>query len=67
MLGRVPAYATESTQPTSLLSNLRDCLGHGREISVVAGKNRGGKEVRLVSDSLPSEPDKRFSRIRLSG
>ena len=26
-----------------------------------------GKEVRLVSDSLPSEPDVRFSRIRLSG
>ena len=25
-----------------------------------------GKEVRLSSDSLPSEPDVRFSRIRLS-
>ncbi len=41
--------------------------GHGTYFVLPACSVNRGKDVRLVSDSLPSEPDVQFSRIRLSG
>ena len=43
------------------------CKWHLKSVARVAQTRDRGKEVRLVSDSLPSEPCVRVSRTRLSG